>query len=119
MPVQCYRELLSPFLDRGGGSSSGGNPAIPSPMGPYRDREYVPVVMALRERMWLRGRLSMPSVREGPRVRPYDLFDRPTERTLRLIDVEVTTDSGTVRTKSIVVSKDAVMFMYEEVDEAR
>jgi hypothetical protein len=102
------REMLSPFLDRGGG----GSPA--SPPTAQRERDYIPVVLELFDRTWIRAKLSLPTIREGPRVRPYDLFERPTERTMRFVDAEITSERGVIRTKSLIVLKEAVMFMYEQ-----
>jgi len=103
------QETLSPFLDRGGPASSAPNP--------QRERDYVPVILELFDRSWVRAKLSLPTIREGPRVRPYDLFERPTERTMRFIDAEITSDRGVIRTKSLIILKEAIMFMYEESDE--
>jgi hypothetical protein len=104
------QEMLSPFMDRGGPGA--GTPTA------QRDRDYIPVVLELFDRTWVRAKLSLPTIREGPRVRPYDLLERPTERTMRFIDVEITTERGSViRTKSIIILKEAIMLMYEQADE--
>ena len=105
------KETLSPYLDRGVGL-----PPV-TPPAPQRERDYVPVVLALLDRTWIRAKLSMPVIRDGPRARPYDLFDRPTERTMRFVDAEITSERGAIRTKSLIVLKEAVMFMYEAADE--
>ncbi len=103
------QEMLSPFMDRGGPGTA--------PPTAQRERDYIPVVLELFDRTWIRAKLSLPIIREGPRVRPYDLLERPTERTLRFVDVEITTERGVVRTKSIIIQKEAIMLMYEQADE--
>jgi hypothetical protein len=103
-------EMLSPFLDRGAGQPI-------TPPSPQRERDYIPVVLELFDRTWIRAKLSLPTIKDGPRVRPYDLFERPTERTMRFIDAEITGERGVTRTKSLIVLKEAIMFMYEQSDE--